>query len=139
MNFLFIKLFIHCWVSLCCCLLSPLLSSFLLISSLFFSYPISSYHAPGRLLNFAPFSFPISSLFALPNLLLFISIFIFSPYLVSSVTALASAQDMCAILEAYWSLSAKRFIDNLCMVVDKDILGTSSEYWFICIIFIWRC
>ena len=31
-------------------------------------------------------------------------------------------------LEAYWSLSAKRFIDNLCMVVDKDILGTSSEY-----------
>ena len=60
----------------------PLLSSFLLISSLFFSYPISSYHAPGRLLNSASFSFPISSLFLFSPCLIFSSSFLF--YLFSS-------------------------------------------------------
>ena len=41
-----------------------------------------------------------------------------------SVTALASAQEMCCMLEAYWMLSAKRFTDNVCMLVDREILGT---------------
>ena len=40
-----------------------------------------------------------------------------------SVSPLASAKDMSAIMEAYWHLSAKRFIDNCCMLVDKSILG----------------
>lgn len=40
-----------------------------------------------------------------------------------SVSAAASAQDMMAIMEAYWNLSAKRFIDNCCMIADKDVLG----------------
>jgi interferon-induced GTP-binding protein Mx len=39
-----------------------------------------------------------------------------------SVSAMANAQDMCAILEAYWSLSMKRFVDNCCMVADKELL-----------------
>lgn len=42
----------------------------------------------------------------------------------NSVTALASAQEMCCMLEAYWMLSAKRFTDNVCMLVDREILGT---------------
>jgi hypothetical protein len=42
----------------------------------------------------------------------------------NSVTAMASAQEMCAILEAYWQLSAKRLTDNMCMLVDREILGT---------------
>jgi hypothetical protein len=41
----------------------------------------------------------------------------------NSVTAMASAQEMCAILEAYWQLSAKRLTDNMCMLVDREILG----------------
>ena len=40
-----------------------------------------------------------------------------------SVTALASAQEMSCMLEAYWMLSAKRFTDNICMLVDREILG----------------
>lgn len=40
-----------------------------------------------------------------------------------SVSSMASAQEMSAILEAYWNLSAKRFIDNCCMTVDREILG----------------
>eukprot|EP01038_Epipyxis_sp_PR26KG_P008636 gene8636-11672_t len=40
-----------------------------------------------------------------------------------SVSALASAKDMSAIMEAYWNLSAKRFIDNCCMMIDKEMLG----------------
>ena len=40
-----------------------------------------------------------------------------------SVSPLASAQDMCAILEAYWNLSAKRFVDNSCMVADREVMG----------------
>jgi hypothetical protein len=43
----------------------------------------------------------------------------------NSVTALASAQEMCCMLEAYWMLSAKRFTDNVCMLVDREILGTN--------------
>lgn len=43
--------------------------------------------------------------------------------LTNSVTAMASAQEMCAILEAYWQLSAKRLTDNMCMLVDREILG----------------
>jgi hypothetical protein len=30
---------------------------------------------------------------------------------------------MSAILEAYWNLSAKRFTDSCCMLVDKEVLG----------------
>jgi interferon-induced GTP-binding protein Mx1 len=40
-----------------------------------------------------------------------------------AISPLASAQDMCAIMEAYWNLSAKRFIDNCCMIADRDILS----------------
>lgn len=40
-----------------------------------------------------------------------------------SVSANASAQEMSAILEAYWHLSAQRFTDNCCMLADKEILG----------------
>ena len=35
----------------------------------------------------------------------------------------ASAQDMSAIMEAYWHLSAKRFVDTSCMLTDKELLG----------------
>ena len=31
------------------------------------------------------------------------------------VNSAANAEDMCAILEAYWHLAAKRFTDNACM------------------------
>jgi len=44
-----------------------------------------------------------------------------------SVSPLASAQDMCAILEAYWTLSSKRFVDNVCMVVDREVMGKLSS------------
>lgn len=44
-----------------------------------------------------------------------------------NVTALANAKDMSAILEAYWNLSAKRFIDNCCLTVDKILLGNLSS------------
>jgi interferon-induced GTP-binding protein Mx1 len=44
-----------------------------------------------------------------------------------SVSAQASAQEMCAILEAYWNLSAKRFVDNSCMMVDREMLGQLSS------------
>lgn len=40
-----------------------------------------------------------------------------------SVSAQASAQDMSAIMEAYWHLAAKRFIDSCCMFTDNDVLG----------------
>lgn len=40
-----------------------------------------------------------------------------------AISALASAQEMNAIMEAYWNLSAKRFVDNCCMISDKEILG----------------
>ena len=40
-----------------------------------------------------------------------------------SVSPLASAADMSEIMEAYWNLSSKRFIDNCCMMTDADLLG----------------
>jgi interferon-induced GTP-binding protein Mx1 len=40
-----------------------------------------------------------------------------------SVSAMASAQDMSAIMEAYWHLAAKRYIDSCCMLTDSDVLG----------------
>jgi hypothetical protein len=40
-----------------------------------------------------------------------------------SVSPQASATDMSEIMEAYWNLSSKRFIDNCCMMTDADLLG----------------
>jgi hypothetical protein len=40
-----------------------------------------------------------------------------------SVAPAASAADMAEIMEAYWNLSSKRFIDNCCMMTDADLLG----------------
>mmetsp|Transcript_28903 Transcript_28903/g.89335 ORF Transcript_28903/g.89335 Transcript_28903/m.89335 type:complete len:647 (+) Transcript_28903:776-2716(+) len=40
------------------------------------------------------------------------------------VSSSANAEDMSAILEAYWTLASKRFIDSACMCVDDRILGT---------------
>lgn len=40
-----------------------------------------------------------------------------------SVSPAASAADMSEIMEAYWHLSSKRFIDNCCMMTDSDLLG----------------
>lgn len=34
---------------------------------------------------------------------------------------------MAGILEAYWHLSAKRFVDNCCMLCDKAILGEMAD------------
>lgn len=39
------------------------------------------------------------------------------------VNSSANAEDMSAILEAYWHLAAKRFIDNACMILDEKIMG----------------
>ena len=39
------------------------------------------------------------------------------------MSSLANAQDMAAILEAYWTLAAKRFVDNVCMTLDDKMLG----------------
>ena len=30
---------------------------------------------------------------------------------------------MSAILEAYWHLAAKRFVDNACMLLDERVMG----------------
>jgi len=40
------------------------------------------------------------------------------------VSSAANAQDMAAILEAYWTLASKRFVDNACMTLDQHILST---------------
>ena len=40
---------------------------------------------------------------------------------------LAVVQDMSAILEAYWLLAAKRFVDNVCMALDKKIMGAMAH------------
>lgn len=40
-----------------------------------------------------------------------------------SVSPQASAADMAEIMEAYWNLSSRRFIDNCCMMTDADLLG----------------
>lgn len=34
---------------------------------------------------------------------------------------------MSAILEAYWLLAAKRFVDNVCMTLDKKIMGAMAH------------
>ena len=34
---------------------------------------------------------------------------------------------MSAILEAYWLLAAKRFVDNVCMTLDKKIMGAVAH------------
>ncbi|CAB1117299.1 unnamed protein product [Ectocarpus sp. CCAP 1310/34] len=39
------------------------------------------------------------------------------------VNSFSNAEDMSAILEAYWLLAAKRFVDNVCMALDKKIMG----------------
>ncbi len=44
-----------------------------------------------------------------------------------AISAMASAQEMSAIMEAYWNLSAKRFVDNCCMIADKDVLNKIPE------------
>jgi interferon-induced GTP-binding protein Mx1 len=40
------------------------------------------------------------------------------------VSSSANAEDMSAILEAYWTLASKRYVDNVCMCLDDRILGT---------------
>jgi hypothetical protein len=40
-----------------------------------------------------------------------------------AVTPQASAADMAEIMEAYWNLSSRRFIDNCCTKTDADLLG----------------
>jgi len=40
------------------------------------------------------------------------------------VSSAANAEDMAAILEAYWTLASKRFVDNACMCLDDTILST---------------
>lgn len=44
-----------------------------------------------------------------------------------AISAQASAQEMAGILEAYWHLSTKRFVDNCCMLCDKAILGELAD------------
>ncbi|RYH16365.1 hypothetical protein EON65_30225 [archaeon] len=44
-----------------------------------------------------------------------------------AISPQASAQEMAGIMEAYWNLSAKRFIDNCCMHCDKLILTDLPE------------
>lgn len=39
------------------------------------------------------------------------------------VSTLSNANDMATILEAYWNLAAKRYIDNCCMITDSEFLG----------------
>jgi len=41
-----------------------------------------------------------------------------------SVSSFANAEDLSAILQAYWTLASKRFVDNACMSLDDRILGT---------------
>lgn len=40
-----------------------------------------------------------------------------------SVSIMADAQEMSIIMEAYWGLSVKRFVDHCCLVVDREFLG----------------
>jgi interferon-induced GTP-binding protein Mx len=35
---------------------------------------------------------------------------------------------MSAILEAYWLLAAKRFVDNVCMTLDKAVMGDVARH-----------
>uniref|UniRef100_A0A7S3JVN6 Dynamin-type G domain-containing protein n=1 Tax=Aureoumbra lagunensis TaxID=44058 RepID=A0A7S3JVN6_9STRA len=41
-----------------------------------------------------------------------------------SVSSAANAEDLSAILQAYWTLASKRYVDNACMAIDDRILGT---------------
>ncbi|CAN0415207.1 unnamed protein product [Ectocarpus fasciculatus] len=43
------------------------------------------------------------------------------------VNSFSNAEDMSAILEAYWLLAAKRFVDNVCMALDKKIMGAVAN------------
>ncbi|CAM9610022.1 unnamed protein product [Chrysoparadoxa australica] len=43
------------------------------------------------------------------------------------VNSFSNAEDMSAILEAYWLLAAKRFLDNVCMTIDKAIMGVVAQ------------
>ncbi|CAM9868270.1 unnamed protein product [Discosporangium mesarthrocarpum] len=43
------------------------------------------------------------------------------------VNSFSNAEDMSAILEAYWLLAAKRFVDNVCMTLDKKIMGALAH------------
>lgn len=45
----------------------------------------------------------------------------------SSMATSPGVQDMSAILEAYWLLAAKRFVDNVCMALDKKIMGAVAH------------
>jgi Dynamin GTPase effector domain len=40
----------------------------------------------------------------------------------------SNAEDMSAILEAYWLLAAKRFVDNVCMTLDKAVMGDVARH-----------
>lgn len=39
------------------------------------------------------------------------------------VNSTSNAEDMSAILEAYWTLSSRRFVDNICMGIDRKMLS----------------
>ncbi|CAM9520062.1 unnamed protein product, partial [Phaeothamnion confervicola] len=43
------------------------------------------------------------------------------------VNSFSNAEDMSAILEAYWLLAAKRFVDNVCMTLDKQVMGNVAR------------
>mmetsp|Transcript_3290 Transcript_3290/g.4634 ORF Transcript_3290/g.4634 Transcript_3290/m.4634 type:complete len:751 (+) Transcript_3290:51-2303(+) len=43
------------------------------------------------------------------------------------VNSSSNAEDMSAILEAYWTLSARRFVDNICMGIDRTMLNSLAS------------
>jgi len=43
--------------------------------------------------------------------------------LTHSISPLASALDMTEIMEAYWHLASKRYIDNCCTAADSHLLN----------------
>ena len=43
------------------------------------------------------------------------------------VNSASNAEDMSVILEAYWLLSAKRYVDNACMVMDRSVLAVLPD------------
>jgi interferon-induced GTP-binding protein Mx1 len=43
------------------------------------------------------------------------------------VNSFSNAEDMSAILEAYWLLAAKRFVDNVCMTLDRRVMGAVAR------------
>uniref|UniRef100_A0A6V2RT65 Dynamin-type G domain-containing protein n=1 Tax=Heterosigma akashiwo TaxID=2829 RepID=A0A6V2RT65_HETAK len=40
------------------------------------------------------------------------------------VNSSSNAEDMSAILEAYWTLASRRFVDNVCMGIDRTMLNS---------------